>query len=377
MSKKIPLLLPTTTFILISVVLLKLATPFKPPPTPIVNKIAFVRDGDIYISDYNGKNITKIFETGQEELNLVQPEGLYMKLSPNGKYLAYLGSSGGLDSAIKVIDINQKKIIFRDVCGSAHISDFAWSPDSKKIVSAVNLKHDKNDFTTLLHLIDPFNESVTHLPNEEKNIEITQVEWPTPRYVYYSRLSYTEESFGMAGIVSVDTENGDQEVKNLVSWATPGFGFAISLRKDGLFFYAYPELSYKPDPYTETLLLPSLEKLSSKDKLNFMGGPIKVQWVDNYLVGIIWTYGSPDQSVVLYDLDNNQRQPLLDMGPSGSFHSINLLKQDGKTILVVWSTFDEKHSVSAYDLEKLLEARKKSYINEPLWKLTNAASPNL
>lgn len=95
--------------------------------------IAFLKDGDIYVADYNGV-ASKIFEMKQEGIAI--HNSLYIKLSPDKKHLAYLGTSGGLDAAIKIIDIKQKKKISQDVFRYASITDFAWSPDSKKIARA-------------------------------------------------------------------------------------------------------------------------------------------------------------------------------------------------------------------------------------------------
>lgn len=95
-----------------------------------------MKEGSIFTIDFNGLS-TRVFEIEKEEL--VLPKSLYIKLSPDQNYLAYLGISGGLDSAIKIVDIRQKKKISQDVYENASITDFAWSPDSKKIVVAVNL----------------------------------------------------------------------------------------------------------------------------------------------------------------------------------------------------------------------------------------------
>lgn len=348
------------------------STPTQQVNTQTNAMIALVKDGDIYVADNSGTT-SKVFETKQEELAV--PKSFYIKLSPDKKFLAYLGTSGGLDSAIKVIDINQKKKIFQDVYGSAYITDFAWSPDSKKIAVAVNLKNDEKDFTTSLYLIDLFNQLGGEPLFKAENIEITHVEWPTIKYVYYSRLSHAKETLGTIGIVSYDTETQNRKVKNLTSWTTPSFWFKTSPTKDKIFFYTFPDFAPQPDPYFKMLSLPSLEETAPE--INFGGDVKSVDWFDNYLVGISMPYGSPDQSVVLYDLSNNQTQSLLDMGPSGTFHSVKLLKQDGKRILVVWSEFDGKHSVSAYDLEKLIETGKKAYISEPLWRLFDSSSLDL
>lgn len=351
--------------------------PTQPPTSestsPVTNTaVAFFKDGNIYASDYQG-TIRAIFDVEQEELT--QPNSLYIKFSPDKRFIAYLGTSGGLDSAIKVIDVNLKKKIFQDVYGSAYITDFAWSPDSKKIAVAVNLKNNEENFTAALYLVDPFNQvGGTYLFTGE-NIEITHVEWPTSKYIFYSRLSYAKETFGTAGIVSYDLETKSRKVKNLTSWATPSFWFVVSPLKDKVLFYTLPDFAPVPDAYSKMLALPSLEETTPE--INFAGDVKGIDWFDNYLVGISMPFGSPDQSVVLYDLSNNQTQSLLDLGPSGTFHSVKLLKQNAKTILMVWSEFDEKHSISVYDLEQLTEMRKKAYVSEPLWRLVDSSSLGL
>ena len=192
-------------------------------PVPIIQTIesvnttiAFVKDGDIYTADHNGV-IVKIFDTKQEEYatSFVNNKNLYIKLSPDKNYLAYLGTSGGLDSAIKIVDIKQKKKISQDVYGSASITDFAWSPDSKKIVVAVNLKNSEKDFTTSLYLIDPLSQTGGTSLFKVENIEITQVDWPNEQNIYYSRVAYAPEQ--NAAIVRYNLQNKSRSLKIIKS----------------------------------------------------------------------------------------------------------------------------------------------------------------
>ena len=343
--------------------------------------IAFVKDGGIYIADYNG-DASKIFEIKQEELAI--PKSLYIKLSPDRNYLAYLGTSGGLDSAIKIVDIKQKKKISQDVYGSANITDFAWSPDSKKIVVAVNLKNNEKDFTTSLYLIDPFNQTGGNPLFKAENIEINRVDWVDQQNIYYSRVSYLPEQNTAIVRYSLDKKSKNLKIiksMNEVYKDISSFTIAYLLSTDKKDMLAY--VSMKEEPMRsrgtsydlQTLSLPSLE--TKPPLLNYVL-PKEAKWYKNYIVGIEETYGSPDSSVVLVSIpQEKQSLSLLDMGPSGSFHSVKLLEQNGKIILIVWSEFDGQQSISAYDLDKLIEMRKKAYMSEPLWKLSDSSSFDL
>lgn len=357
-------------------------------PTPITQTnainntaIAFVKDDDIYIAGYNGE-ANKIFETEQEEIGI--PKSLYMKLSPDKNYLAYLGTSGGLDSAIKIVNVEKKKKISQEVYGSANITDFAWSPDSNKIVVAVNLKNNDKDFTTSLYLIDPFNQAGVSPLFQAENIEIIRVDWIDQQNIYYSRIAYAPEQ--NTAIVRYNLDNKSRNLKiikstNDVYKDISSFTINYLLSSDKKEMMAY--VSMKEEPMSsrgtsyelQTLSLPTLE--TKPALLNYVL-PKKSQWHKNYIVGIEEPYGSPDSSVVLVSIpQEKQSLSLLDMGPSGSFHSVKLLEQNGKVILIVWSEFDEQQSISAYDLDKLIEMRKKSYTSGPLWKLPNSSSFDL
>lgn len=343
--------------------------------------IAFVKDGNIYVANYNGE-VSKIFEIKQEEIAI--PKNLYIKLSPDKKYLAYLGTSGGLDSAIKIIDITQKKKISQDVYGSASITDFAWSPDSKKIVVVVNLKNKDKDFTTLLYLIDPFNQTGGSSLFKAENVEITQVDWLDAQNIYYSRVAYAPEQ--NTAIVRYNLENKLRSLKiikstNEVYKDISSFTIKFLISSDKKDMLAY--VSMKEEPMRsrgtsydlQTFSLPSLDAKSSL--LNYVL-PKESRWYQNYIVGIEESYGSPDSSVVLVSIpQEKQSLSLLDMGPSGSFHSVKLLEQKGKIVLIVWSEFDGQQSISAYDLDKLIEMRKKAYTSDPLWKMTDSSSFDL
>jgi len=357
-----------------------------PTPTTQINMVdnlalAFVKDGSIYTTDYNGVS-DKVFDINKEELAL--PKSVYIKLSPDKKYLAYLGISGGLDSAIKIVDIRQKTKISQEVYGSASITDFAWSPDSKKIVVAVNLKNKEKDFTTSLYLINPFNQTGGSFLFKAENIEITQVEWPDEQNIYYSRIAYAPEQ--NTAIVRYNFESKSRNLRIIkstneaykdISAFTIKF-LVSSDKKDMLAYVAMkdePMRSRGTSYDLQTLSLPLLEQKPAL--LNYVL-PKEAKWYNNYIVGIEEPYGSPDSSVVLVSIpQEKQSLSLLDMGPSGGFHSVKLLEQNGKVILVVWSEFDGQQSISAYDLDKLIEMRKKSYTSDPLWKLTDSSSFDL
>lgn len=355
-------------------------------PTTLTNAInntaiAFVKDGDIYVADYSGE-ANKIFAIKQEEIGI--PKSLYIKLSPDKNYIAYLGTSGGLDSAIKIIDIRQKKKVSQDVYGSANITDFAWSPDSKKIVVAVNLKNNERDFTTSLYLIDPFNQTGGSPLFKAENIEITRVDWVDQQNIYYSRIAYAPEQ--NVAIVRYNLDNKSRNLRiikstNEVYKDISSFTIDFIPSSDKKEMLAY--VSMKEEPMgsrgtsyeLQTYSLPTLE--TKPALLNYVL-PKESRWYKNYIVGIEKPYGSPDSSVVLVSIpQEKQSLSLLDMGASGSFHSVKLLEQNGKVILVVWSEFDEQQSIAAYDLNKLIEMRKKAYTSNPLWKLTNSSSFDL
>lgn len=359
----------------------QISTPTTQINAMVNTALAFVKDGTIYTSDYDGVS-EKVFDIKQEELAL--PKSLYIKFSLDKNYLAYLGTSGGLDSAIKIIDIKQKRKISQDVYGSANITDFAWSPDLKKIVVAVNLKNNDKDFTTSLYLIDPFNQTGGSPLFKAENIEITQVDWLDAQNIYYSRVAYAPEQ--NTAIVRYNLENKSRSLKiikstNEVYKDISSFTINYLLSSDKKDMLAY--VSMKEEPMRsrgtsydlQTLSLPSLE--TKPPLLNYVL-PKEAKWYKNYIVGIEEAYGSPDSSVVLVNIpQEKQSLSLLDMGPSGSFHSVKLLEQNGKIILVVWSEFDGQQSISAYDLDKLIEMRKKAYTSDPLWKLTGSSSFDL
>jgi len=357
-------------------------------PTPTVQTnstantaLAFVKDSAIYTTDFSGVS-NKVFELKQEEL--VLPKSIYIKISPDKNYLAYLGTSGGLDSAIKIIDIRLKKKISQHVYGSARITDFAWSPDSKKIVVAVNLKNNEKDFITLLYLIDSTNQTEDEPLFNGENIEITQVKWQDEQNIYYSRVAYAPEQ--NTAIVRYDLKNKSRNLKiiksiNEVYKDISLFTIQFLISSDKKDMLAY--VSMKEEPMKsrgtsydlQTLSLPSLE--TQLLLLNYVL-PKEAKWYKNYVVGIEEVYGSPDSSVVLVSIpQEKQSLSLIDMGPSGSFHSVKLLEQNGKVILIVWFEFDEQQSISAYDLDSLIEMRKKSYMSEPLWKLPDSSSFDL
>lgn len=357
-------------------------------PTPTIKKsevsniaLSFVKDGAIYTADYEGAS-NQVIDLNKEEVIL--PKNLYMKLSPDKKYLAYLGTSGGADSAIKIIDINQKTKISQEVYGSDSITDFAWSPDSKRIVVAVNLKNDEKDFTSSLYLIDPFNQTGVNPLFNAENTEITQVEWLDEQSIYYARISYAPEQ--NTAIVRYDFGSKSRKLKIIESVnevyndiSMFSIRFLISSDKKDMLAYVFmkdePMRSKGTSYGLQTLSLPSLDTKPSL--LNYVLPRVSV-WYKNYIVGIEEIYSSPDSSVVLVSIpQEKERLSLLDMGPSGSFHSVKILEQEGKVILIVWSEFDGKQSISAYDLDKLIEMRRKTYTDRSLWEITDSSSFDL
>jgi len=351
-------------------------------PTPIIQRsiadiaLAFIKDGSIYIADHRGA-IDKVFEINKEEF--LSSENLYkayMKLSPDKNYLAYLGTSGGLDSAIKIVDIKQKKKVSEEIYGSAYITDFAWSPDSKKIVVAVNLQNEERRFMTSLYLIDPLNQTGGTPLFKVENIEISQVEWPDAQNIYYSRFAYSLEN---TAIVHYNFENKSRNLK--IIWdEIPGFAikFLVSSDKKDILSCVGTKNNLVPLCNLQTLSLPSLEKNSTLLSNIPIAKFNQFQWYKNYLVDIEKDGDSLGSSIFLINMsEEEQKIRLLHTGQNGLFHSIKLLEQNEKLILVVWSEHDGQQSIIAYDFDKLIEKRKKGLTSEPLWKLNNSSSFDL
>ncbi len=345
--------------------------------------IAFIKDGDIYVADYNG-DTSKIFELNLEEIRI--PKKLYMKLSPDKKYLAYLGVSGGLDSALKIIDIQQKRKLSQQVYGTASIADFAWSPDSDQIVVAVNLKNEEQSFTTSLYVIDPFNQNIGSRLFKSENIEITQVEWPDDQNIYYARIAYAPVQ--NTGIVGYNFETKSRIVRTIkptndvyknISIFT--INFLISSDKKEIMVYVRGK--DEPNIYRRSIYnlqaynIPSLVAKTVSLNQDLSSDAI---WYKNHLIDIEKPYESPDSSLVLINLPQEKdRLSLLEMGPSGSFHSVKIINQNETPILMVWLEFDQQQLISAYDLDACIELRKaiSSGPCQPLWKITDSSSLDL
>ena len=341
--------------------------------------LAFVKDSGIYVTNSIGES-SKILELEEEEFGTVK-ENLYMKLSPNRDYLAYIAKSGGVDSAVKIVDLQQKQIIHQEVYGRAEITDFSWSSDSKELVVAVNLKNDEKEYLSTLYLIDATGNNDSRTLFDAENIEITQVEWPEGQNVYYSRVSYAPEQ--NTAIVAYNLES-DLRVPIIIESTTDVYNdiseftirFLVSRDNKNMLAYVSmkdEEMRYRGTNYDlKTFSLPNLD--IETNMLEYVL-PRESIWYQNYIVGIEQQYGSPDSDVVLVTIPQQEQSlSLMSMGPRGSFNSVKLLEQDGKTILIVWSEFDDVQKIQAYDFENLIEARRQNETVTPLWELTDASS---
>ena len=340
--------------------------------------MAFVKEGHIHIANHQG--ITqKVFDLSQTEFTA--PEKLLIKLSPNKKFLAYIGVSGGLDSAIKIIDIQQQKMIFQDVYGSANISDFSWSPDSNQIVAAVNLKHSESSYDSSLYLIDPINQSAHKPLFPAENIAIFRVDWVTSDNLYYARYSYGSKQ--NVAVVQYNFITNVRNLRELAPFKTKLYDISVLfadylISEDTMKMVAFASVideKAKSPELSDRLLTLSLPTMNIEKPLLQNLDLHKTRWYEEMIVGIEKEYGSPDSSVALIELSKSDEPvALLDMGPSGQFHAIRIVTENSKKFLVVWSEFDDQHRISAYDLEDLTEARKKQNTVEPIWTIAGASS---
>ncbi|MBP7774361.1 hypothetical protein KA078_01075 [Candidatus Woesebacteria bacterium] len=340
--------------------------------------MTFVKEGYIYIANYQGA-AQKVFDLNQTEFTV--PEKLLIKLSPNKKFLAYIGVSGGLDSAIKIVDIQQQKMIFQDVYGSANISDFSWSPDSNQIVAAVNLMHSQGNYDSSLYLIDPINQTAHKPLFPAENIAILRVDWVIPNNLYYARYSYGSKQ--NIAVVQYNFNTSVRNLRELAPFETKVYDISVLfadfiISEDTMKMVAFVSViseKAKSPEISDRLLTLALPTMRIEKPLLTSLHLEKSRWYEEVIVGIEKEYGSPDSSVALIELSKSDEPvALLDMGPSGQFHAVKIVTENKKKLLIVWSEFDDQHRISAYDLENLIEARRKQNTVEPVWKVTEASS---
>jgi len=360
-----------------------------PTETPTISfgdmAFTFIKDGAMYKADYNGTT-DKIFDMQAEESKM--PQDLLMKLSPDKNYAAYVGINDGKASAIKIIDISQKKKVLQKVYDTGNIADFAWSPDSKKFVVAVNVTNGQKNFTPFLYVIDLSNKTEDPILKNKKsgNTEITQTGWLDEQYIYYSAVMYgggTEEQFTAVFRIALNDKrreyiDNDSKISEYPDISAFTSGFLVSQDKKTML--AFEEMKNasersRGDNYTlTTISLPEFVR-----QTNFLNAvlPKDAQWYDNSIVGIKESDGSKDSSIVLLSIPQEKSTlSLLDIGPRGSFHSIQLVKKNGQPVLVVWSELDGKQTITAYDLNQLIAKRKISQTSDPLWQIADASSLN-
>lgn len=366
----------------------EVSTPNKPVVTEeersFDSMVAFSRKDGIYIIHINGGNPEKIFDTREEELAV--KAGFIMKWSPDKRMIAYIGTSGGLDSAIKVINLADKKKIYQAVFGSAEIADISWDGNSDKIAVAVNQRNSERNYSSSIHLLNLGDKSQTALFPPE-NIKITKVDWrgretwPNIHRIYYSRISYAKNSENTAAIVAYDPKTGSRKIQTISYFDENGLSFVPTDGGDGSYslFCTWPKnYSSTSKSIVELLTVPNLtlqKKVESYFPCN--ESTVWTAWREGFL-SIESPFGSPDQSVIYEDaFSQKEALRLLDMGPSGAFHSVNSMQFNNKRFLVVWSEFDRVNSISVYDFDKLVEMRQKSYTGDPVWKVTDSFSPTL
>jgi dipeptidyl aminopeptidase/acylaminoacyl peptidase len=340
--------------------------------------LAYLKDGYIYVGDGKGED-TPILNLENEEGGIL--ESLLIKISPDKKYLAYLGTSGGLDSALKIFDIKNKTKIYEEVYGSSELTDFDWSPDSTQIVVALNLMSNQNNFESAIYLVNLNVEERSSPLFKPENIKINRVRWVDKNSIYYSRLSYAPQQ--NLAVVGYYFDSNSRVLRAVKTTGEPGGNvddYLIDFRAspDGRELLAYVKVKDEvrnfgePDFELVTFNLPDLE---IKPGLVDYVPAKELNWYKNYLVGIEQTYGSPDSSVVLINsLRAEDNVSLLDMGPSGTFWGVKIIEQEGRDVLLVWSEFDGLETIRAYELEELMEMRRSGNNSEPKWTLENATN---
>lgn len=319
-------------------------------------KVAYLKDNWIYASELTGKDEIEILDLQKEELNKV--DKLYMKVSPNGRYIAYSGTSGGVDTAIKVIDIYQKKKIFQEVYGSASIGDFDWSPNSKLIVLGINLKNNTQDFSSALYVADPFAEAPILTPQfTAENIEITQVEWIDSQSIYYSRISYAPEQ--NIALVKFNPLDKTRTIKIIDGNTSEKINFAVANNNKKII-----------TTNAKAVSLPDLQELPRIAN----SIPNAVQWQDPYIVGFATTEDSKEYAIQVINTKESTTTYVLNRNPKETIHELKLIKEKAIYMLIVWSEIDSVHNIKAYDLESCKTAQQGISTCKLLWSLANSYS---
>jgi hypothetical protein len=390
--KKFLVLVPIVLVLGVGIVLIKnwwkkVKTPTPSPPTQsndywindlVRPYISYIKEGKLYVTDLSGEKQAEVLDLSKLEDRPVSQ--LNMKFSPDGKYIAYIGLSGGMDSSIKVIDILKKKLIYQDVYGSAEVVDFSWSLDSKKLAVAVDLKNEERNFSSTLYIEDVFAETPQPMNPQfnDENIEITKVEWVSDEAIYYSRISYTPQL--NLGIVKFNPLTRDRQIKvledNSLKVPEETIGFIVSPDKTNLFVFTEmlnPAVSHVNDLISERLTLPDLEQKSTS--VTYI--PRDTSWVDNYLVGVEQIYSASSSSVVAVNTENSKRISLSDMGAMGKFHTVSIVHGREQNVAVVWLESRGKQGIFVYNVPQCMELRDAGQDCQPRWKMDDVTSPAL
>ena len=315
-------------------------------PTPLPLNVvsdtifAYFKEGSIYVADYSGDSLI-IYN--MEEEDQTKQEKPKMKLSPDWKYIAYIGVSGGTQPAIKVIDIENKKKIFQDIFPNAIITDFAWSTDSKNIVAAYDYKNGKDNFSGFISILDPISQEGRKTLFDPENMEVTQIEWPNTEKIVFSYLSYGKDTFHMASIASYDINSKMVIRRNISSMERPNFWLTISPDKVKVLFYNNPGGGNVFGPYIKTMMsINTLQNLPC----SVCGYPqiININWFDHYILGLSDpNSGSVDQGMRLYDLEGNRDALLFVGGPESWAYILRVIQKNGRSIALFWTPGFQQH----------------------------------
>jgi hypothetical protein len=333
--------------------------------------LAYVKDLKIFVADYSGRSIP-IFNLFQEDQVVLSRTN--MKISPDWQYLAYINVKPDLSWTINVIDMQQGRKIFRDIFPHAALSDFAWSPDSKKIALAYAYQNGPDDYAGFISILDPFSGEGRKTLFEPENMIVTQMEWPTPTKILYSYFSFEKNAYHLASLASYNLTEKRLVKRNFTAMVHPAFWFAVSPEKDRVYFYSNPGLDNANGPAIRSILnIPSLQDAPCPPAVCQSTALTNVNWFERYMIGIPHTTAVPaDQDAVLYDFKSDQSYSLCLGRPASWSLILHVVNRNDRTIAIFWTSGlgRQPNSLWAWDIGEFLK------INEgEEWGATNPECP--
>ncbi len=324
--------------------------PYDPDSEPW---IAFLAGWYIYLADYQG-GIVPILSIGEE--NPIRMDSLYLKFSPDKRYLALAGVNNEDRPVIYILDIPTRVVIHREIFSGAFISDFSWAPDSDRIVISLIEQPDEGGFIGRLLLMDPFQSKPGSLLNRQSGTAVVQLEWPQKDRVVFLDYSCTEaqkfsfeeggvNTLGMSGVGMIQPVSGGQFSKNM-ELSLDDSMIHLVLSPDGQKILYVRSGGYLFYPSVNMLLQTStLDVLPCHFCRSFWGAV----WIGNFIIGDAPMLGLPDGNIYLVDTRSGESRLF---GEYGTHHPVwRALDPGEKTVLISYGDF----SIFASDIGACLE----------------------